>query len=121
MDIGAIVTQVVVKNVLTMCAKPVSVVTKKMIFKHEKFILDLNAATKAKLYSEDKLVFMGDGYKAIHILINSSSDPEPVKNKFKAQLKLREKPKFSQPDDMEQLRQKALDSIVKTSPKKKKR
>jgi hypothetical protein len=100
-DIGAIVIQVVVKNVLTMCAKPVSVVTKKMIFKHEKFILDLNAATKAKLYSENKLVFMGD--------------------KFKAQLKLREKPKFSQPDDMEQLRQKALNSIVKTPLKKKKR
>ena len=88
MDIGAIVIQVVVKNVLTMCAKPVSVVTKKMIFKHEKFILDLNAATKAKLYSENKLVFMGDGYKAILILINSSSNPEPVKNKFKAQLKV---------------------------------
>ena len=58
MDIDAIVIQVIVKNVLTMCAKPVSVVTKKMIFKHEKFILDLNAATKAKLYSENKLVFL---------------------------------------------------------------
>ena len=75
--------------------------------------------SKAKLYSENKLVFMGDGYKAILILINSSSNPEPVKNKFKAQLKLREKPKFSQPDDMEQLRQKALNSIVKTLKKKK--
>tara|TARA_B100000497_G_C7477770_1_gene293657 strand:+ start:88 stop:453 length:366 start_codon:yes stop_codon:yes gene_type:complete len=119
--IGAIVIQVVVKNVLTMCVKLVSVVIKKMIFKHEKFVLDLNAATKAKLYSENKLVFMGDGYKAILILINSSSNPEPVKKKFEAQLKLREKPKFSQPDDMEQLRQKALNSIVKTPLKKKKR
>ena len=66
-----------------------------MIFKHENFILDLDNAVKAKLYFKDSLVFVGDGYKAIKILINSTNNPEPVKFKFKSQLTLREKPKFN--------------------------
>jgi len=65
-----------------------------MIFKHENFVLDLDNAVKAKLYFKDNLVFVGDGYKAIKILISSCNNSEPVKHKFKSQLELREKPRF---------------------------
>ena len=67
----------------------------KMIFKHENFTLDLDNAVKAKLYFKDSLMFMGDGYRAIKILLNSTNNSEPVKNKFRSQLELREKPRFS--------------------------
>jgi hypothetical protein len=66
-----------------------------MIFTHENFILDLDNTTKAKLYFKDSLMFIGDGYRAIKILLNSTNNPEPVELKFKSQLTLREKPKFS--------------------------
>lgn len=66
-----------------------------MIFKHENFVLDLDNAVKAKLYFKDNLVFVGDGYRAIKILINSCNNSKPVKHKFKSQLELREKPRFS--------------------------
>jgi len=39
-------------------------------------------------------MFVGDGYKAIKILISSCNNSEPVKHKFKSQLELREKPRF---------------------------
>lgn len=66
-----------------------------MIFTHENFILDLDNTTKAKLYFKDSLMFIGDGYRAIKILLNSTNNPEPVELKFKSQLTLREKPKFT--------------------------
>jgi hypothetical protein len=66
-----------------------------MVFEHENFILDLDNAVKAKLYFKGSLAFVGDGYKAIKILLNSTNNPEPVELKFKSQLTLREKPKFS--------------------------
>ena len=92
------------------------------IFKHENFVLDLNAAHKSILYKDNKLLFMGDGYKAIQILISQSTDPEPVKNKFKAQLRTREKPKFDTAhDEIERLRREAQAAIVKTPEKKKRR
>ena len=92
------------------------------IFKHENFVLDLNAAHKSILYKDNKLLFMGDGYKAIQILISQSTDPKPVKNKFSAQLRMREKPKFStSKDDIEKLRREAQAAIVKTPEKKKRK
>ena len=92
------------------------------IFKHENFVLDLNAAHKSILYKDNKLLFMGDGYKAIQILISQSTDPEPVKNKFKAQLRMREKPKFDTAhDEIERLRREAQAAIVKTPEKKKRK
>ena len=36
-----------------------------MIFKHENYVIDLNDASKAKLYCNNQLLFIGDGYKAI--------------------------------------------------------
>jgi|TARA_B110000444_G_C18486537_1_gene431582 hypothetical protein len=74
--------------------KHVSVKKKLMIFKHEVFKLDLNNASKARLYSGNTLLFMGDGYKAIQILLQNCKDKTPVKTKFHSQLSMREKPKF---------------------------
>ena len=37
---------------------------------------------------------MGDGYKAINIMLRNCKDQQPVKEKFHAQLNMREKPKF---------------------------
>ena len=92
------------------------------IFKHENFVLDLNAAHKSILYKDNKLLFMGDGYKAIQILISQSTDAEPVKKKFKAQFRMREKPKFDNAhDEIERLRREAQAAIVKTPEKKKRK
>ena len=90
------------------------------IFKHENFVLDLNAAHKSILYKNDKLLFMGDGYKAIQILISQSTDAEPVKKKFKAQLRMREKPKFdTSNDDIERMRREAEAALAPKNFKKK--
>ena len=91
------------------------------IFKHENFVLDLNAAHKSILYKNDKLLFMGDGYKAIQILISQSADSEPVKKKFKSQLQMREKPKFSKQNDLEVLRREAESSIAQQQLTKKRK
>ena len=110
-------------NVLTALMTYVIVVIVRMtIFKHENFVLDLNAAHKSILYKDNKLLFMGDGYKAIQILISQSIDSKPVKNKFKAQLQMREKPKFNDPkEEIERLRRQVQASIVKTPEKKKRK
>ena len=65
-----------------------------MIYKHEDFILDMTTATKAILYKGGNLIFMGDGYKAINIMIRNSTDKDPVKQMFHKQLTQREKPRF---------------------------
>ena len=93
-----------------------------MIFRHENMELDLTVSSKAKLYKDGMLLFMGDGYKAILSMINNSKDQQPVKQKFSNQLNMREKPKFSKSDDaLERLRREAEAAIVKTekNPKRK--
>ena len=92
---------------------------KKMKFKHENYVIDLDDTSKAKLYFKNQLVFVGDGYKAITTMLNGSQDKEPVKKKFNAQLTMRQKPKFSvKKDDMEALKREALAAL---EPKKKKK
>ena len=96
----------------------------KMIFKHENMLIDLTTSSKTRLYRDDKLVFMGDGYKAITTMLKSSEDKQPVKDKFHAQLNMREKPRFSG-DDIETLRKQAIAShaqqeLAKSSKKKRK-
>ena len=91
------------------------------IFKHENMEMDMSISSKTKLYKDDKLIFMGDGYKAITIMINSSKDQQPVKDKFHAQLTMREKPKFSKGDDLEALRKEAHESFGKKSETKTKK
>lgn len=85
----------------------------------------MTVSSKTRLYRDDKLVFMGDGYKAITTMLKSSKDEQPVRDKFHAQLNMREKPRFSKGDDIETLRKQALAShaqqeLVKNTKKKKK-
>ena len=65
-----------------------------MIYKLEDFVLDLNVATKAILYHKGQLVFMGDGYRAINILIRNVDNKEIARQTFSKQLSQREKPRF---------------------------
>ena len=92
-----------------------------MIYEHEDLQIDSTVSSKTRLYKDDKLVFIGDGYKAITMMINNSKNPEPVKQKFHAQLTMREKPKFSKGDDVETLRKQALDAHAESLAKKKRR
>ena len=91
------------------------------IFKHEDMLMDMSISSKTKLYKDDKLIFMGDGYKAITIMINNSKNQQPVREKFHAQLTMREKPKFSKGDDIEALRKQALDEHARNLEKNKKK
>ena len=65
------------------------------IFKHENFLIDLTNSHKGKLYRDNTLVFYGDGYKAITMMIRNCSDSKPVEQKFNAQLTQRERCKFT--------------------------
>ena len=95
---------------------------RKIKFKHENYVIDLDDTSKAKLYFKKQLIFIGDGYKAIMTMLRGSEDKEPVKKQFKSQLNMREKPKFSTTnDELEKLRREAQASIVKTPEKKKRR
>ena len=79
----------------------------------------MDSAHRAKLYKDDKLVFLGDGYKAITILIRNCKNSAPVEEKFNAQLKTRQKPAFTPvQDDIEALRLQALKDY---KPEKKKK
>ena len=90
-----------------------------MIFRHENFLLDLENAHRAKLYKDDKLLFLGDGYKAITMLIRNSKNSMPVEEKFRNQLETRQKPAFTvKQDDLESLRLQALKDL---KPEKKKK
>ena len=91
------------------------------IFKHEDMLMDMSISSRTKLYKDDKLLFIGDGYKAINIMINSSKNQEPVREKFHKQLNMREKPKFSKGDDLEALRQHALSDFGRQKEEKPKR
>ena len=90
-----------------------------MIFRHENFLLDLENAHRAKLYKDDKLLFLGDGYKAITMLIRNSKNSMPVEEKFRNQLETRQKPAFTvKQDDLESLRLQALKDFKPDKKKK---
>ena len=96
------------------------VIVKKMKFKHENYIIDLDDTSKAKLYQDNKLIFVGDGYRAITALLNGCQNKEPVKKHFKSQLTMREKPKFdTSRDDMERMRREAEAALAPKNFKKK--
>ena len=65
------------------------------VYQHEDLIIDLTNTTRTKLYKADKLVFIGDGFKAITMMISNAEDKQPIKDKFSHQLNTREKPKFT--------------------------
>ena len=89
-----------------------TVIVKKMKFKHEDMLMDMTVSSKTKLYKDDILLFIGDGYKAISIMLNNSKNQQPVREKFHNQLTMREKPKFSKMDELEKLRQQAEASLA---------
>ena len=82
------------------------------IFKHENMLMDMSVSSKTKLYKNGQLLFVGDGYKAISIMLSNSKNQQPVREKFQKQLTMREKPKFSKGDDLETLRKQAEASIA---------
>ena len=110
-NVGVIVMHQSVLIVQMMYVTNVIVVRKEMIFKHENFVLDTENAGRSALYKDGKLEFLGDGYRAITILVRNCKDPTPVREKFHNQLTMREKPKFSKTDELEKLRKEAYESI----------
>ena len=92
-----------------------------MVHKHGALTLDLNNSNKAKLYENNKLMFLGDGYRAITMFIRATGNDPDVKSIFASQLKMREKPKFSKEHDLETLRLKALAEAEEQNNKKTKR
>ena len=60
----------------------------------ENLIIDLTGR-KGKLYQDGKLMFMGDGYRCITMMVRNSKDNVPVREKFSAQLTTREKCKLT--------------------------
>lgn len=60
-----------------------------MIYQHKNNTLDIRGGT-GYYYSNDQLIFAGDGYKAILMFIKSSNNNENVIAAFKNQLNQRE-------------------------------
>ena len=78
--VDVIVMKICVLIVQMMFVVIVIVIREKMgIFRHENMLMDMSVSSKTKLYKNDKLLFIGDGYKAISIMLNNSKDKQPVK------------------------------------------
>ena len=93
MDVDVTVIHQIALTVLMMC---VIVVTVKMtVFAHEDLVIDLREANRGKLYKGNQLMFIGDGYKAITMMMRNCKDYAPVREKFQAQLNTREKCKLT--------------------------
>ena len=93
MDVDVTVIHQIALTVLMMC---VIVVTVKMtVFAHEDLVIDLREANRGKLYKGSQLMFIGDGYKAITMMMRNCKDYAPVREKFQAQLNTREKCKLT--------------------------
>ena len=65
-----------------------------MIYQHKNSILDINGS-KGYFYIDNNLRFVGDGYKAILMFIQSSNNNKNVIKQFKNQLNQREVCKLS--------------------------
>jgi len=68
------------------------------VHKDAKLVLDSNKAT---IYINGKLSFRGSGYPGILQFVKYCNDPN-VTNQFKAQLEMREKPRFKQNENKEE-------------------
>ena len=82
----------IVKSVQMMYVIPVIV---KMIFEHEDLLIDLTKSNKGKLYKGNQLIFLGDGYKAITLMMRNAKDYKPIQKKFKPQLTMRQQCKLT--------------------------
>ena len=70
-----------------------------MIYDFKNLKLEINN-NRGTLYKNDRLVFRGDSYISIKLFLSESNDDESVKNKFKAQLSMRENCRWKKQDDM---------------------
>ena len=71
------------------------VIAKMTVFAHEDLLIDLREANRGKLYKGNQLMFIGDGYKAITMMMRNCKDYAPVREKFQDQLNTREKCKLT--------------------------
>lgn len=71
------------------------VIAKMTVFAHEDLLIDLRETNRGKLYKGNQLMFIGDGYKAITMMMRNCKDYAPVRKKFQAQLSTREKCKLT--------------------------
>ena len=71
------------------------VIVSMTIFEHEDLLIDLREANRGKLYKGNQLMFVGDGYRAITMMMRNCKDYTPVREKFHAQLNTREKCKLT--------------------------
>ena len=84
------------QNVLTVLMTYVTdVIARMTIFKHEDLVLDLSNSNKGKLYKSGQLMFIGDGYRCITMMMRNCKDYKPVQQKFKPQLTMREQCKLT--------------------------
>ena len=93
MDVDVTVIHQIAQTVLMMYV--IVVIVKMTVFKHEDLVIDLREANKGKLYKGNQLMFIGDGYKAITMMMRNCKDYVPVREKFQAQLNTREKCKLT--------------------------
>ena len=64
-----------------------------MWYEHQEYKLELLYG-KAKFYDKGQLMFKGDGYTGLQMFIRASNNNPEVMEKFKSQLRMREKPRF---------------------------
>ena len=88
------------QNVLTVLMTYVTdVIARMTIFKHEDLVLDLSNSNKGKLYKSGQLMFIGDGYRCITMMMRNCKDYKPVQQKFKPQLTMREQCRLTMKKD----------------------
>ena len=68
-----------------------------MIYKVEQYVLELINGT-GTLYDQNKLLLRGDGYLCIKHLLHLTNNNQKVRDKFKAQLEMREACKWKKED-----------------------
>lgn len=78
--------------VQTMFVTPVIVT---MIYKHEDLLIDLTNPNKGKLYKGNQLIFLGDGYRCITMMMRNAKDYKPIREKFRQQLTTRQQCKLT--------------------------
>ena len=88
------------QNVLTVLMTYVTdVIARMTIFKHEDLVLDLSNSNKGKLYKSGQLMFIGDGYRCITMMMRNCKDYKPVQKQFKPQLTMREQCRLTMKKD----------------------
>lgn len=69
-----------------------------MIYDFKNLKLEINNNT-GTLYKDDKLMFRGDSYISIKMFLAESNNHEWIRNKFRAQLEMREHCRWKKQDE----------------------